>query len=113
MSDSLDLQGEPFDPRRRRLCPDGACVGVVGGDFRCRVCGTLDEGAQALGPEAFAGGCATEEDELVAEQRRVVAEAAAEAAAFDPSRKLCPDGACVGVLGDDGRCKVCGRTAEE
>jgi hypothetical protein len=24
-------------------------------------------------------------------------------------RKVCPDGACIGVIGDDGRCKVCGR----
>ena len=25
-------------------------------------------------------------------------------------RKVCPDGACIGVIGDDGLCKVCGRT---
>ena len=24
-------------------------------------------------------------------------------------RKLCPDGACVGVIGDDGMCTVCGK----
>ena len=24
-------------------------------------------------------------------------------------RQLCPDGSCVGVIGDDGTCKVCGR----
>ena len=28
---------------------------------------------------------------------------------FDARRKLCPDGACVGVIGEDGRCKVCGQ----
>jgi hypothetical protein len=27
-------------------------------------------------------------------------------------RKVCPDGACIGVIGDDGRCKVCGRVGE-
>ena len=26
-------------------------------------------------------------------------------------RELCPDGACVGVIGDDGLCKTCGRAA--
>jgi hypothetical protein len=26
-------------------------------------------------------------------------------------RTLCPDGACVGVIGDDGKCKTCGRAA--
>ncbi|HEY4182830.1 MAG TPA: hypothetical protein VGM90_38640 [Kofleriaceae bacterium] len=28
-------------------------------------------------------------------------------------RELCPDGACVGVIGTDGRCKVCKRTKAE
>jgi hypothetical protein len=27
-------------------------------------------------------------------------------------RKLCPDGACVGVIGDDNKCRVCGRAGE-
>ncbi len=26
-------------------------------------------------------------------------------------RQLCPDDACIGVIGDDGTCKVCGRSA--
>jgi hypothetical protein len=30
----------------RVLCPDGACVGVVGPDGRCRVCGRTEEGAR-------------------------------------------------------------------
>ena len=29
------------------------------------------------------------------------------------SRVLCADGACIGVIGPDGRCKECGRTPEE
>jgi hypothetical protein len=105
-----DVQEETFDPRRRRLCPDGSCVGVVSADGHCKVCGAFDEGAAGLGPEAFSGGCATDEDD---EREEAVATAAdTEAGGFDPTRRLCPDGACVGVLGDDGRCKVCGRTAE-
>lgn len=27
-------------------------------------------------------------------------------------RKVCPDGGCIGVIGEDGRCKVCGRVGE-
>jgi hypothetical protein len=27
------------------------------------------------------------------------------------ARRLCPDGSCIGVIGADGRCKVCGRQA--
>ena len=108
-----DLQSETFDPRKRRLCPDGACVGVVANDGRCKVCGTLDEGAIGLGPEAFAGGCASEDDEdFTSAGSELVAPDVSGPGDFDPSRKLCPDGACVGVLGGDGRCKVCGRSAE-
>ncbi len=32
--------------------------------------------------------------------------------AFDPHRRLCPDGACIGVIGPDGRCSECGRTTD-
>jgi len=104
-----DLESQGFDPRRRRLCPDGSCVGVVGSDARCKVCGALDDGAVGLGPEAFAGGCASEDDDFAAPAPEPLVEAAGD---FDPQRKLCPDGACVGVIGDNGRCKVCGQSAD-
>jgi hypothetical protein len=32
--------------------------------------------------------------------------------AFDPTRRLCDDGSCVGVVGADGVCRVCGRRVE-
>lgn len=38
---------------------------------------------------------------------------AEEDAPFDPeSRRLCGDPACIGVIGDDGHCKECGRIGE-
>jgi hypothetical protein len=102
-----------FDPAKRRLCPDGSCVGVVAADGRCKVCGALDDTAIGLGPEAFGGGCATDEDDDgFGFDRRAALSAELDAGDFDPTRKLCADGACVGVLGADGRCKVCGRSAE-
>jgi hypothetical protein len=105
---------EVFDPRRRRLCPDGSCVGVIGADGRCSVCGTAAPGAApGLGPEAFAGGCADDlgDGPIEADADAATAEPA-EGAGFDAARALCPDGACIGVLGPGGRCTVCGRTAE-
>jgi len=33
--------------------------------------------------------------------------------AFDPGRRLCPDGACLGVIGPNGRCTTCGRLADD
>jgi hypothetical protein len=32
---------------------------------------------------------------------------------FDPQRKLCPDGSCIGVIGSDGKCTECGRPAPD
>jgi hypothetical protein len=28
---------------------------------------------------------------------------------FNPQRKLCPDGGCIGIIGSDGKCTECGR----
>jgi hypothetical protein len=102
-----ELEPETFDPQKRRLCPDGDCVGVVGPDGLCRVCGAVDDGAPApgLGADAFAGGCASEEPE---EDERA-ADGPPGAGGFDPNRVLCLDGSCLGVIGADGRCSECGR----
>ena len=40
------------------------------------------------------------------------AKAAAGGAGFDPNRRLCPDGSCVGLIGADGLCNVCGQKAD-
>jgi hypothetical protein len=76
----------------RTLCPDGACIGVIGADGRCKVCGRSEDGAAPVEVEA-------------------AAPADADADSFDPDRRLCPDGNCVGVIGPDDRCKICGTPA--
>jgi hypothetical protein len=92
MSDA-ETEDAPFDPTSRKLCPDGACVGVIGADGVCPVCGRTEAqaaaGEAAPDPEAEAGD-----------------------GGFDTQRRLCDDGACVGVVGDDGVCRVCGRRSE-
>jgi hypothetical protein len=111
---------EKFDPSRRRLCPDGACVGLLDDSGRCKVCGLTASGkieAVEASPDA-----APDRDEDLEENlgedfeeagNADMAEAmyakAAEASGFDQRRKLCPDGACIGVIGADGRCSVCGQ----
>jgi hypothetical protein len=96
--------GEMFDPaevarqvtefkskdsfENRVLCSDGNCIGVIGYDGRCKVCGkphTID------GREVY-----NEKDE----------------SSFE-NRVLCKDGNCIGVIGPDGRCKVCGMSYEK
>jgi len=100
-----------FDPHRR-LCPDGACIGVVGNDGRCHVCGRVaGGGSSAAAPEGFVPVENEDADEDGDEDEGAdeAPVAAAGAAGFDPKRRLCPDGDCLGVIGADGVCNVCGK----
>jgi hypothetical protein len=92
---------------QRQLCPDGNCIGVIGQDGTCKVCGRA---APGWGSERTRG----LRDEAEADRELEKAKTVAEPTGPDDfdSRALCPDGNCIGVIGDDGRCKVCGRAAE-
>lgn len=93
------------DWEQRALCPDGGCVGVIGQDGTCKVCGRA---APNWGSERERGLRSEEEVEPEVIASKVLAEP--EAPADFDDRKLCPDGGCIGLLGADGRCTVCGRT---
>jgi hypothetical protein len=118
-----------FDSKRR-LCPDGSCIGVVGDDGRCKVCGRdAGGGAKSGGAKSAAApatGVAavseatTDESDLDSgssdsDDNDVVAADAAEpgALSFDPARRLCSDGNCIGLIGPNGNCNVCGQPASE
>jgi len=104
-----------FDPHRR-LCPDGACIGVVGSDGRCHVCGRVAGGASSPPPPVGFVPIEDEVDDDDADEHEdeapVAAAGTAGAAGFDPKRRLCPDGDCLGVIGADGICNVCGKKAD-
>ncbi len=103
----------------RRLCVDGACIGLLGDDGLCKVCGKAGSKAK---PAAAKPAPATDDAALEAAAADLAGSALdGEVAAIAPAvginegdleaRKLCPDGACVGVIGSDGNCKVCGKAA--
>lgn len=97
----------------RTLCSDGNCIGVIGADGRCKVCGLPYEGALPLHaadadeetvdelPEAPGDAEASENEDNLPESP--VAEDEWE------DRTLCIDEGCIGVVGSDGRCKECGK----
>jgi hypothetical protein len=87
------MTAEEFDPDDRSLCPDGNCTGLLGDDGRCKECGRSANGEPAL--PALEEGPATEH---------------AAPDEFD-SRRLCSDGSCTGLIGEDGRCKECGKSS--
>jgi hypothetical protein len=109
-----------FDPARRRLCPDGSCIGLLDETGRCKVCGLVAGAGKAAAPAPPVGTEETDEaglpdpaaDDAGDAEGSLEAAPAEGEARFDPARRLCPDGACVGVLGADHRCPVCGQTTE-
>jgi hypothetical protein len=104
---------EKFDPSRRRLCPDGACVGLLDESGRCKECGRTASGGPPAPEAPFlvdgedVGFDAV--DPVEAEPLLEESESGSVSGGFDPKRKLCPDDTCVGVIGADGRCSVCGQ----
>jgi hypothetical protein len=132
---------------QRQLCPDGGCVGVIGPDGTCKVCGRA---APNWGDERTRGLIAPPEDDQNGEADADDDELAADGGDGDEyedggdadddgddgddddedeaggtrgadhllamagdwgTRRLCPDGGCVGVIGPDGHCNVCGKVA--
>jgi hypothetical protein len=99
----------------RQVCPDGACIGVIGADGRCNICGhtaPVEGGAYRATPAVQ-----VDSDDAVGDEARAELPAGAGHAATAAvetggggewgDRKLCSDGTCTGVIGADGRCKVC------
>ncbi len=101
----------------RQLCPDGACVGVIGSDGTCKVCGRAapnwgDERKRGMVEEPDADEYEDDdEDELDDGASASTSGSDADAAPDWEERKLCPDDACIGVIGADGTCNVCKRSA--
>jgi hypothetical protein len=136
----------------RALCPDGGCVGVIGDDGTCKVCGRAaeesdedsdDEGdgdedghegdeddhdgdeddhdgdeddhdgdeVDGHGDEGEGDAGDESDDEEDSDAASARASANASAGDGDDDRRLCPDGGCVGLIGADGKCKICGRSA--
>jgi hypothetical protein len=96
-----------FDPKRR-LCPDGSCVGVIGGDGKCMICGTQDAGGDAT---ISMDGDVPDDQAEFCDEDRASSEPGGEVSGFDPNRRLCSDEACIGVIGEDNRCSECGKPA--
>lgn len=113
---------------QRVLCPNGACNGIIGPEGTCKVCGHVmpnwgDERMRGLSDDPAEGedDLDDEDDDLDADEGEgegddegdADADEGDAAASDEPAeweeRKLCDDGACVGVIGDNGLCTVCGK----
>src|SRR5262249_25944082 len=108
---------ETTDWDRREVCADGNCIGVIGPDGLCKVCGRALPGFGGAYRESPTGEREDDADDDDAEDDAEDGDAMAaepEHGVDDPDwsrRRLCSDGACVGVIGADGTCSVCGSAA--
>lgn len=116
---------------QRQLCADGACIGVIGDDGTCKVCGRAapnwgDERNRGLTPlpaeaPVDRGGDAPADDDELADDpaddededndEDEGDDEDDEAGFADDDRTLCSDGACIGVIGPGGTCNTCGKPA--
>jgi hypothetical protein len=105
---------------QRILCTDGNCIGTIGADGRCRLCGLPYDGEMPL--PAVNADKEQEGDEQFPDHQPAADDVAArlgdDAATELPGseddedwedRTLCVDESCIGVVGPDGRCKECGK----
>lgn len=100
-----ETENDALDLSERQLCSDGNCLGVIGEDGRCKLCGRPADASESAGSDE---GWSRHDDH----DGEVQQDADGDHGDFS-ERALCPDGNCVGVIGEDGRCKVCGRAASD
>lgn len=99
----MGSENEPFDPKRR-LCTDGACIGIIGNDGCCTVCHLADSAEEP----AFLT------DDLIQEATPTPAVSPIDSQVIPPAihrRRLCEDGTCTGILDIQGKCGTCGKIA--
>jgi hypothetical protein len=90
--------------KNRRLCIDESCIGVIGADGRCRVCELL----HPCVPESLdiCSGMSTVGEALHEKPSEDQVSETKEPEWED--RTLCRDESCIGTIGTDGRCRICG-----
>ena len=95
------------DWEKRILCSDESCIGTIGPNGKCGECGKTYEGE--LPAEHSVSGdktVATEEQEQVA--------AKIDKYSDDwEKRVLCSDESCIGTIGEDDRCRECGKPGKK
>lgn len=114
-----------FNLAERLLCSDDSCIGLVGPDGKCKVCGTPYIGDDPL-PTPTSHLVSTTEASTSEETQspdEVSPETDTDGINADDAdtddiyteetdtddRICCPDDSCIGIIGTDGRCGTCGK----
>jgi hypothetical protein len=107
------MDDEEFDVDKRILCSDDTCIGLIGVDGRCKVCGLTYTGSDTIpAPKDIMREVPVHRDTApldgVSEYGDLPHEMGADSP-DDSERVCCPDDTCIGIIGKDGRCGVCGK----
>lgn len=102
---------------QRVLCSDGNCIGIIGADGRCKLCGLPYDGELASSVEAVDGNDdgldnVSENAHEIGDADHFTEDAQHRSDAPDDAweqRTLCIDESCIGVVGPNGRCNECGK----
>ena len=105
-----------FSIEDRILCSDGACIGLVGSNGLCKVCGKAYEGDLALDSRdpAEASGAPSPGDDAGPTNNEVTAlknalEREDQDTNGEDERICCADEMCIGIIGENGVCGTCGK----
>lgn len=119
MHNGDDERNMDLDWENRVLCSDESCIGTIGSDGCCRECGRRYEGALPSGfkhgeTDENAGLSSPADDEAQDADDNFAEVETGEDEQGDPDdewsrRILCRDESCIGVIGEDGCCKECGK----
>ena len=103
------------DWENRRLCSDGNCIGIIGSDGHCKECGKKFLGDVSAADDFFTPTDVEDDIESADAPAPDMPNDRPNDTIDSPdweNRKLCSDGNCIGVIGPDGNCKVCGKPYE-
>jgi len=95
------------DWEKRTLCSDEACIGTIGSNGKCKECGKVYES------KLPAGHGMSNIQKVVAKEKKPISSADTEPNDDWDKRVLCIDEACIGTIGNDGKCKECGKPGKQ
>ncbi|MCP4602064.1 MAG: hypothetical protein GY847_16370 [Proteobacteria bacterium] len=100
-----------FSLEDRVLCSDEACIGVIGTNGNCGVCGKVYTGSEPLSEaKEEESSLPNVPDDYNAEAETKADEEPETDAPTDPSERVCcPDDMCIGIIGESGKCGICGK----
>ena len=115
MEDEEKMSAEDFNVDERVLCSDDACIGLVGPDRCCKVCGGVYTGVESL-PDALERQSPMGSEDPVESVDPVIGGESTpnseQETLDDPDERICcSDDTCIGLSGPNGICGTCGKSA--